>query len=130
MTPLGHQLLLDLSGIEADRLDDISSLRQLLVAAARDGGATVVEERFHRFAPHGVSGVVILAESHLAVHTWPELGTAAIDIFTCGDASLTERIGESVLAALDPQAVRRQAVERGAPASPRRAFSLEQEGAA
>ena len=52
--------------------------------AARVSGATIVESVFHRFQPHGVSGVVVIAESHLAIHTWPEHGYAAVDFFTCG----------------------------------------------
>ena len=54
--------------------------------AATEAGATVVEKAFHQFNPHGVSGVVIVAESHLFIHTWPEYGYAAVDIFTCGDS--------------------------------------------
>lgn len=114
MTQLGHQLLLDLSGVASARLDDPQRLRAALVSAASAAGATVVEERFHHFSPHGVSGVVVLAESHLAIHTWPELGTAAVDVFTCGDESLTRRVADAVEAALEPRASRRQAVVRGA----------------
>jgi len=54
--------------------------------AAIECGATIVESCFHMFNPHGVSGVVIISESHLAIHTWPELGYAAVDLFTCGEA--------------------------------------------
>ncbi len=53
--------------------------------AAEEAGATIVDSSFHRFLPHGISGVVVIAESHLAIHTWPEYGYAAIDLFTCGD---------------------------------------------
>jgi S-adenosylmethionine decarboxylase proenzyme len=53
--------------------------------AALSSGATIINSVFHTFNPHGVSGVVVIAESHLAIHTWPEYGYAAIDVFTCGD---------------------------------------------
>ncbi len=53
--------------------------------AAIECGATIVNSVFHTFNPHGVSGVVVIAESHLAIHTWPEYGYAAVDVFTCGD---------------------------------------------
>ena len=56
-----------------------------MVEAALECGATVVQKCFHQFNPHGVSGVVIISESHLAIHTWPELGYAAVDLFTCGE---------------------------------------------
>lgn len=55
------------------------------MAAAVHAGAEVREVAFHKFSPQGISGVVVISESHLAVHTWPELGYAAVDVFTCGD---------------------------------------------
>ena len=63
-----------------------------MLEAARKTGATIVTETFHHFSPHGVSGAVIIAESHLAIHTWPEFGYAAVDLFTCGD-SVSSEIG-------------------------------------
>lgn len=56
-----------------------------MVQAALEAGAEVREVAFHQFSPQGVSGVVVISESHLAIHTWPEIGYAAIDVFTCGD---------------------------------------------
>ena len=82
--PLGRHLLLELYACDRDRLDDLASLEAALKEAARRSGATIVETVFHRFTPHGVSGVVVVAESHLAIHTWPEYGYAAVDFFTCG----------------------------------------------
>jgi len=60
-------------------------VEKLMTEAALECGATIVQKCFHMFNPYGVSGVVIIAESHLAIHTWPELGYAAVDLFTCGD---------------------------------------------
>jgi S-adenosylmethionine decarboxylase len=59
-------------------------VREAMLSAARESGATVVTDVFHQFNPHGVSGVVVIAESHIAIHTWPEHGFAAVDVFTCG----------------------------------------------
>jgi S-adenosylmethionine decarboxylase len=56
-----------------------------MVTAAKKAGAEVVGDFFHKFSPHGISGVVVISESHLAIHTWPEHGYAAVDVFTCGD---------------------------------------------
>jgi S-adenosylmethionine decarboxylase proenzyme len=81
---LGHQLMVEYYGCLPDRLNDEELVRQALLDAARATGATVVGEVFHRFNPHGISGVVVIAESHLAIHTWPEYGYAAVDLFTCG----------------------------------------------
>ncbi|HHY11868.1 MAG TPA: adenosylmethionine decarboxylase, partial [Firmicutes bacterium] len=64
---------------------DLERIREILVSAALSAGAEVLETTFHRFSPQGISGVVVISESHLAIHTWPELGYAAVDVFTCGD---------------------------------------------
>lgn len=81
---LGRQLVVEYYGCKADMLNDVDYVRNRMVAAALAAGATVVGEIFHQFSPHGVSGVVVIAESHLAIHTWPEYGYAAVDLFTCG----------------------------------------------
>lgn len=67
-------------------LDDLKLVEDVMVKAALKAGAEVREVAFHRFSPQGVSGVVVISESHLAIHTWPELCYAAIDVFTCGDS--------------------------------------------
>lgn len=110
---LGNHVLLDLWDVDPDLLDDLEGLRTLLADCARRGGATVVEERFHRFAPQGVSGVVVLAESHVAVHTWPESGFAALDVFTCGEPEMAERIADHLVTTLEPGREERQRVLRG-----------------
>jgi len=83
---LGRHLLAELHGCDSRVLDDAAAAERLMVDAARAAGATVISTSFHHFAPHGVSGVVVIQESHLAVHTWPEHGFAAVDLFTCGEA--------------------------------------------
>lgn len=74
----------ELYGCDAALLADHGAIERCMNDAARACGATIVQSAFHHFNPHGVSGVVIIAESHLAVHTWPEHGYAAVDVFTCG----------------------------------------------
>ena len=86
MNALGRHLLLELKDCNKEVLNDLNFLRGVLLSAAREAGATVVGESFHQFAPQGVSGTVLIAESHLFLHTWPEYGYAAVDIFTCGDS--------------------------------------------
>jgi S-adenosylmethionine decarboxylase proenzyme len=83
---LGKHLLVELYGCDRSRLDDAELLKALSVAASRAMGATVVDAHAHRYQPVGVSVVVILSESHLALHTWPERGMASIDIFVCSPA--------------------------------------------
>ena len=84
-TSLGIHLLLELKDCNPEILDDIDLIRQAMMGAAIDTGATIVGETFHKFSPVGVTGVVAIAESHLCIHTWPEYSYAAADIFTCGE---------------------------------------------
>ena len=86
MNALGRHLLIELKDCNREVLNDLNLLQKLLSSAAKEAGATVLEQHFHHFSPQGVSGAIIIAESHLAVHTWPEYGYAALDIFTCGDS--------------------------------------------
>jgi S-adenosylmethionine decarboxylase len=99
MKSLGYHLILELEGCPSAVLDDEETVSRLMTEAVTVSGATMIQPFFHRFSPHGVSGVVIISESHFSIHTWPEYGYAAIDIFTCGDqidmdiAAETLRIG-------------------------------------
>lgn len=85
MLRLGRHLILELSGCDAEVLNDLDTVKRSLVEAARRAGATVVSTSFNRVNPFGVSGVVLIAESHLSIHTWPKYRYAAVDVFTCGD---------------------------------------------
>lgn len=82
---LGQHVLAEFFECDPNILNNVSIIEKLMVEAALECGATIVQKCFHMFNPYGVSGVVIIAESHLAIHTWPELGYAAVDLFTCGD---------------------------------------------
>lgn len=84
-----------------------------MVAAAKAAGATVLESVFHRFEPMGVSGVVVIAESHLAVHAWPEHRYAAVDLFTCGASVDPWRACEFLRGALGAEVVRTKELRRG-----------------
>jgi len=83
---VGSQVVLDLYECRTEHLDDIDWVRTTLMNAARAAGATIVDTVFHQFAPWGISGVVVIAESHLAIHIWPEMRYVAIDVFTCGES--------------------------------------------
>jgi len=81
---LGRHILCEAYGCDPEVLNDRKAVEQIMVDAALLSGAEVREVAFHKFSPQGVSGVVVISESHLAIHTWPEFGYAAIDVFTCG----------------------------------------------
>ncbi len=87
----GRHLLIDLWG--ARRLDDLALAEATLREAVAAVGATLLHIHVHHFTPnHGVSGVAVLAESHISIHTWPEAGYAALDVFVCGDCDPYEAI--------------------------------------
>ena len=86
MDTLGRHLLVEYWGCVRDVLDDRFLLEASLQRAAIASNATIVSVVFHQFNPHGVSGVVVVEESHLSIHTWPEQGYAAVDFYTCGEA--------------------------------------------
>ena len=91
MRSLGHQIIAEFYDCNRDSLNNVEFIRDAMVTAAENAGATIVTETFHHFSPHGVSGAVIIAESHLSIHTWPEYGYAAVDLFTCGDTVSSEK---------------------------------------
>jgi len=81
---LGRHLLAEYHGCDPEILNSLEKIKWHMLEAASRCGATVLESSFHYFSPQGVSGVVVIAESHIAIHTWPEYRYAAVDIFTCG----------------------------------------------
>ena len=85
MQALGRHLLLELFDCDAEALNSLEIVKSSMVEAAKRAQATIVDVVFHEFNPFGISGVVVIAESHLAIHTWPEYRFAAVDIFSCGD---------------------------------------------
>ena len=87
MNAVGTHLFLELSDCDEALLDDVRHIEDAMVGAAREAGGTVLARSFHKFEPRGVTGIVAIAESHLSIHTWPEHGYAAADVFTCGESS-------------------------------------------
>ena len=85
MYALGTHLLIELRECNPEVLKSLEKVRKILISAAKEAKATIINNSFHEFNPFGISGVVVIAESHLTIHTWPEYGYAAVDIFTCGD---------------------------------------------
>ncbi|MCG6552678.1 MAG: adenosylmethionine decarboxylase [Candidatus Magnetominusculus sp. LBB02] len=103
MHALGTHLLVELRDCKPGYISDVQQVTDAMVGAAKAANATIVDVSFHEFNPFGISGMVIIAESHLSIHTWPEYNYAAVDIFTCGDVInpgdaaryLIERFGSS-----------------------------------
>lgn len=87
MNTLSKHLLLELFECQSEALDNPETVQSSLEKAAQAAQVTIVKSFFHRFSPQGVTGVVIIEESHLSIHTWPEHGYASIDFYTCGEAN-------------------------------------------
>ncbi len=103
LNALGTHVLVELRDCKADALDDLSAVESALIDAARRIGATILGHAFHQFSPQGVTGVVVIAESHICIHTWPEHGYAAVDIFTCGDTTYLEEAIQLIAEAFGSQ---------------------------
>ncbi len=94
MSALGHHLLVELYGCSPEALDQVEVVREAMLAAASLVNATVLGVSEHRFQPQGVSVVVVIAESHVSIHTWPEYGYAAADVFTCSGSLAADKVVE------------------------------------
>lgn len=114
---LGRHLIAEMADCDCSLLDDISYLETHLNEAVRQSGATIVRTVFHRYNPKGVSGVVVIAESHLSIHTWPEYGYAAVDFFTCGNEIDPYRAFHYLVEKLHCRNPKVEEVKRGIPSS-------------
>ena len=88
---VGKHCILELYECDPSRLNDEAFLRTSITTAAKSAGATLLNLITHHFEPQGVTGLALLAESHISIHTWPESGYAAVDVFTCGDHTMPEQ---------------------------------------
>lgn len=118
MKELGLHVLLDLAGCPSALLADRDRLARVLRDCAVASGATIVGEIFHRFSPSGVSGVLLIAESHLSIHTWPELGAATIDVYSCGEGFDPALAAQRLSEALEATETRLTRVRRGLTPAP------------
>lgn len=85
MQSLGNHLIVEMYDCHSELINDRHSVENAMIEAVRISGAKMVQSVIHQFNPHGISGVIVIEESHFSVHTWPEYGYCALDIFTCGD---------------------------------------------
>ncbi|MHA1673755.1 MAG: adenosylmethionine decarboxylase [Promethearchaeota archaeon] len=83
MNALGFHYLLEFYECDSDILKNAEFLENIMQKAVQKSGAVEIGRAFHRFSPQGVSGVILISESHFSIHTWPEYGYAALDLFTC-----------------------------------------------
>jgi len=113
LNALGRHLLIELQDCDTEVLNDLEFLSEAMETAAIDCGATIMGKSFHHFSPQGVSGVIVIAESHLSIHTWPEYGYAAVDIFTCGTTVQPEIAAEILIEKLGAKNHSVMEIQRG-----------------
>jgi S-adenosylmethionine decarboxylase proenzyme len=113
MEALGKQILVEFYDCDQSKLNDVSFIEGSLIDAAKASRATLISHNFHKFSPYGVSGVVVIAESHIAIHTWPEYLYAAVDIFTCGDTIDPWVIQEKLKESFESKNVSSMEMKRG-----------------
>jgi S-adenosylmethionine decarboxylase len=89
--PIGHHYIVEASGCDPEIIGSVSKVQHILVKAVEIAGATICGVSFNKFLPNGVSGVIVISESHISTHTWPEFGYGALDIYTCGDDVNSEK---------------------------------------
>jgi len=109
----GVHFISEFSGCPSSLLSDLDFIRQALIRASEKANLTIFTVSLHRFYPQGVSGVVVISESHLSIHTWPEVGYAAIDVYSCGEDTHPEKAIEYLIEVLKPQRVFTTCLERG-----------------
>jgi S-adenosylmethionine decarboxylase len=113
---LGRHLIVEMTGVPFENLNDADFMERSMVKACKLGKLSLLETKMHTFEPHGVSGVAILAESHISVHTWPEHGYAAFDIFVCGKTAQPLAALASLKHSMQAQNVHVETFKRGPPA--------------
>jgi S-adenosylmethionine decarboxylase len=113
MRALCQHTLLEFHQCDPSLLEHSREVKKLLCKAVAQGGGTIVKAVFHNFSPYGVSGVVVITESHVTIHTWPEYGYAAVDIFSCSEKLNHSAIREGVKAALGAKKTFAKSFKRG-----------------
>lgn len=107
-----QHLILDCYGCPPHLLDDLEIVESVMLKTAAKINAQILKSHFHKFAPQGVSGMVLIAESHLSIHTWPERGYAALDLFTCGTRTLPHLAPNYLKLALQVKTMKVTALDR------------------
>lgn len=113
MNILGKHLILELKDCDRDKIDDFDFVKKTLENVVPIAKVTLLKSEFHQFAPQGVSGVLVIAESHISIHTWPENGYVAIDFFTCGDYSVFDNVSAYFFKEFSAEGISKKIIDRG-----------------
>jgi len=112
-TNVGVHILAEFYGVESSLLASVEPVKRILEEAVEKSGMSKLDSSYHQFNPHGVTGYVLLGESHVSIHTWPEKGFLALDIFTCGPPEKAEKAYQLLLKNFKPKKTSKTVKHRG-----------------
>ena len=110
---VGKHIIAELYGVNRELISKESTVKQIIEEVVEESGLTKVGSVYKQFNPHGVTGIVLISESHVSVHTWPEYELVNLDIFTCGDTDKAEKAFELFLKKFNPKSFRHYILDRG-----------------
>lgn len=110
---VGGHIIAELYGVEQDLISKEDKVKAIMLEVVENSGLTIIGSLFKQFEPYGVSGVILISESHVSIHTWPEYSLVNLDIFTCGEQAKAERVFELFLERFKPKSFKRHAIDRG-----------------
>ena len=110
---VGRHIIAELYGVPKELISNESTVRQIMEDVVKEAELTKVGSVYKQFNPHGVTGIILIAESHISIHTWPEYELVNLDIFTCGDAKKAEKAFELFLKKFKPKSYRHYMLDRG-----------------
>lgn len=113
MKVIGKHLTVDMYGCSFDSLDNLEFIKAAMLEAVKEANMTLLNLSYHKFEPQGLTALALLAESHMSIHTYPELGYAAVDVFTCGDQSRPDRALAVLKSFLKPEKTKTTNIMRG-----------------
>jgi S-adenosylmethionine decarboxylase len=113
MKVIGKHLTVDMYGCSFDVLDDLEFVKNAMLTAVTEANMTLLNFSYHKFEPQGLTALALLAESHMSIHTYPELGYAAVDVFTCGDHSRPDKAVTVLKQFLKPEKTKTTNIKRG-----------------
>jgi S-adenosylmethionine decarboxylase len=115
MEAFGRHFILEMWDCNREIVNDVKKITQILSEAVNDAGATIIKQFYHEFNPPGITGVAILTESHISIHTWPEEGYVAVDLFTCGTQTDPKLAEKRFLEGFEPKDFTSVELKRGSP---------------
>ncbi|WP_371365733.1 S-adenosylmethionine decarboxylase proenzyme [Sporomusa rhizae] len=113
MKVIGKHLTVDMYGCSFDSLDNLEFIKTAMLEAVKEANMTLLNLSYHKFEPQGLTALALLAESHMSIHTYPELGYAAVDVFTCGDQSRPDKALAVLKSFLKPEKTKTTNIMRG-----------------